>query len=326
MEVQIFISLITPEIAGFFFITTIVVLVLNMNHFFKEGKHFSSITSTMDCYPLLGAFQFTQQDVTTFCVGLYCGISLAFGIWKWSGDKYWLPAKSLEEAEAAKTTKIINERLTLREDKGLVATKRIPENAALNTLSNASVEPIAKVVGKTATLQELLSIGLSIGTILGPFFIFSGRWLVKSYHPVGFMTIVDEIRNLWSDWHGGSNQIAPVKRVVILGAFISLMLCFYWYWINPLQRKIGLPSLAEQRPKRGGRAEAEKRRKERGRNERGRGDQPNSSSNTTNINPLDPNDKKDKIGKGNSSIGEDDLVNDFKYKNNSVSNRLDMLI
>jgi len=56
-----------------------------------------------------------------------------------------------------------------------VATKRIPENAALNTLSNASVEPIAKVVGKTATLQELLSIGLSIGTILGPFFIFSGR-------------------------------------------------------------------------------------------------------------------------------------------------------
>lgn len=56
-----------------------------------------------------------------------------------------------------------------------MATKRIPENAALHTLSSASIEPIAKVVGKTATLQELLSIGVSIGSILGPFFIFSGR-------------------------------------------------------------------------------------------------------------------------------------------------------
>lgn len=273
----------------------------------------------MDSYPLLGAFNFTLQDVTTFSVGLYCGISLAFWVWKRSGDKYSLPAKSLEEAEAAKTTKIINERLTLREDKGLVATKRIPENAALHTLSSASIEPIAKVVGKTATLQELLSIGISIGSILGPFFIFSGRWFAKSYHPVGFMTVVDEIRNLWSDWYGGSNQIAPVKRVVILGGFVSLLFFFYSYWIHPLQRKMHLPSLPEQRLKGEERAEVAKRRKE-----RGGGDQPNPSFNTTNINPLDPNDKKDRIGKGNSSIGEDDLVNDSV--GNPVSNRLDMLI
>jgi len=54
----------------------------------------------------------------------------------------------------------------------------------------------AKVVEKTATLATLISTGLTIGTILGPFFIFSAIWFLKSTDPVGFMAVVKEIQAL----------------------------------------------------------------------------------------------------------------------------------
>jgi len=54
----------------------------------------------------------------------------------------------------------------------------------------------AKVAEKTATLATLISTGLTIGTVLGPFFIFSAIWFLKSTDPVGFMAVVKEIQAL----------------------------------------------------------------------------------------------------------------------------------
>jgi hypothetical protein len=58
---------------------------------------------------------------------------------------------------------------TLKE-KDLLVAKDVPISTLLDS---ANLEVAAKVVEKTTTLASLISTGLTIGTILGPFFIFS---------------------------------------------------------------------------------------------------------------------------------------------------------
>ena len=196
---------------------------MNIAHFWKESaseNYFNIFFIKNINSPLLSFFSITlptKNELITAGVWFYIGISIA--LWRRNPPPHDNDGKSPEEVEAIKQEKRIDLLIETLKEKGLLLAEDVPISTLLDS---QNLEVTAKVVEKTATLAKLISTGVTIGTIAGPFLIFSAIWFMKSTNPVGFMAVVKEIQAQWND-RGEWDPIIRAKVVAFIGAFVSIL-------------------------------------------------------------------------------------------------------
>jgi len=270
-----------------------IAFVMNIAHFWKESassNYFNIFFIKNSNSPLFSAFSITLptvNEVITAGVWFYIGISIA--LWRRNPPPHDKDGNSPEEVEAIKQQKRIDLLIETIKEKGLLLAEDVPISTLLDS---ANLEVTAKVVEKTTTLASLISTGLTIGTILGPFFIFSAIWFLKSTNPVGFMAVVKEIQALWND-QGEGDPIIRAKVVAFIGAFVSILGDYF------LRGIYSAPAPAE-RGGEGGEIRTEKR----------KDDQP--SSDIVSTDSLDSSAEKDRNRNDQGSSNANDLADKNK--------------
>ena len=207
----------------FIVVFAFIAFVMNIAHFWKESassNYFDIFFIKNSNAPLFSAFSIslpTVNEIITGGVWFYIGISIA--LWRRNPPAHDNDGNSPEEVEAIKQQKRIDLLIETLKEKGLL----LAEDVTISTLLDSqNLEVTAKVVEKTATLAKLISTGVTIGTIAGPFLIFSAIWFMKSTNPVGFMAVVKEIQAQWND-QGEGDPIIRAKVVAFIGAFVSIL-------------------------------------------------------------------------------------------------------
>jgi hypothetical protein len=272
-----------------------IAFVMNIAHFWKESassNYFNIFFIKNSNSPLFSAFSITLPTVNEICtagVWFYIGISIA--LWRRNPPPHDNDGKSPEEVEAIKQQKRIDLLIETIKEKGLLLAEDVPISTLLDS---QNLEVAEKVVEKTTTLASLISTGLTIGTILGPFFIFSAIWFLKSTDPVGFMAVVKEIRAQWND-QGEWDPIIRAKVVAFIGAFVSILGDYFLRGIYSAPA----PAPAE-RGGEGGEIRTEK----------GKDDQP--SSDIVSTDSLDSSAEKDRNRNDQGSSNANDLADKNK--------------
>jgi len=242
--------------------------------------------------PLLSLFSITlptKGELITAGVWFYIGISIA--LWRRNPPPHDKDGKSPEEVEAIKQQKRIDLLIETIKEKGLLLAEDVPISTLLDS---QNLEVAEKVVEKTATLATLISTGLTIGTILGPFFIFSAIWFLKSADPVGFAEVVKEIQAQWND-QGEGDQTIRAKVVAFIAAFVSILGDYFLRGIY--SAPVPVPA---ERGGEGGEIRTEKR----------KDDQP--SSDIVSTDSLDSSAEKDRNRNDQGSSNANDLADKNK--------------
>ena len=276
-----------------------IAFVMNIANFWKESassNYFNIFFMKNSNAPLLSFFSITlptKGELITAGVWFYIGISIA--LWRRNPPPHDNDGKSPEEVEAIKQQKRIDLLIETLKEKGLL----LAEDVSINTLlDSANLEVTAKVVEKTTTLASLISTGLTIGTILGPFFIFSAIWFLKSTNPVGFAAVVKEIQAQWND-QGEGDQTIRAKVVAFIAAFVSILGDYFLRGIYSAPAPAPAPAPAE-RGGEGGEIRTEKR----------KDDQP--SSDIVSTDSLDSSAEKDRNRNDQGSSNANDLADKNK--------------
>ena len=281
-----------------------IAFVMNIANFWKESASWNSFNIFFikkSNSPLLSVFSITLPTVNeliTAGVWFYIGISIA--LWRRNPPPHDKDGNSPEEVEAIKQQKMIDLLIETIKEKGLLLAEDVPISTLLDS---ANLEVAAKVVEKTTTLASLISTGLTIGTILGPFFIFSAIWFLKSTNPVGFMAVAKEIRALWND-QGEGDPIIRAKVVAFIGAFVSILGDYFLRGIYSAPAPAPAPAPTERKSDGGGGEGGEIR------TEKRKDDQP--SSDIVSTDSLDSSAEKDRNRNDQGSSNPNDLADKIK--------------